>query len=244
MKSTIFVAGATGVIGYPLCQMLIAAGHRVVGTTRRQDRVARLTAIGVEPVVLDVFSAATLEQAVAMAEPQLVIHQLTDLPPGLPAEQMAEALVRNARLRDEGTRNLVRAAEKAGAKKFLAQSIAFVYAPGGEPHRETAPLLDFNDPAYGETARAVHSLEQQTMNGRFDTAVVLRNGWLYGGNSGVAAPVDFAPPLHVDAAVYAAFLAAQGQESGIFNVAENDGRVDSGKFRAAFPQWSDSYRQP
>ena len=75
---------------------------------------------------------------------------------------MEAALVRNARIRDEGTRNLVRAAKAAGVKKIIAQSIAFVYAPDApQPATEDAPLLDFAEPAYGETARAVHSLEQQ-----------------------------------------------------------------------------------
>ena len=86
---------------------------------------------------------------------------------------MEAALVRNARIRDEGTRNLVRAAKAAGVKKIIAQSIAFVYAPD-------APLLDFAEPAYGETARAVHSLEQQiTANPAF-IGIVLRYGCLYG----------------------------------------------------------------
>ena len=93
---------------------------------------------------------------------------------------MEAALVRNARIRDEGTRNLVRAAKAAGVKKIIAQSIAFVYAPDApQPVTEDAPLLDFAEPAYGETARAVHSLEQQITTDPAFIGVVLRYGCLY-----------------------------------------------------------------
>lgn len=242
MKKTIFLAGASGVIGHPLARMLVDAGHTVFGTTRSAHKAEKLAGIGVKPVVVDVFDAQALKEAVVAARPDTVLHQLTDLPDGLAADQMAEALVRNARIRDEGTRNLIAAAQAAGAKRFVAQSIAFVYAPNDGPNTEESPLLDFDDPTYGETARAVHSLEQQTLNGGFDTAIVLRNGWFHGADSGIDTPVDFAPPLHVDAAVQAAFLATQGGGSGIYNVAEADPRLDTSKFRAAFPEWRADFR--
>ena len=70
-----------------------------------------------------------------------MIHQLTDLPYALEASKMADALERNARLRDEGTRNLVAAAVHSGARRMIAQSIAFIYAEGPLPHREEDPLL-------------------------------------------------------------------------------------------------------
>lgn len=242
MSKTVFLAGASGVIGYPLAKMLVNAGYTVYGTTRSQAKAEKLAQIGVSPVVVDVFDAQALEEAVVAAKPEIVLHQLTDLPDGLPADQMAEALVRNARIRDEGTRNLIAAAQKAGVKKFIAQSIAFVYAPSDTAHTEESPLLDFSEPAYGETAKAVHSLEQQTLNGGFDTATVLRNGWFYGADSGSDQPVEFAPPIHVDAAVLAAFLAAESDEGGIYNVAEEDPHLDTAKFRRKFPQWSQDFR--
>ena len=145
---------------------------------------------------------------------------------------MEAALVRNARIRDEGTRNLVRAAKAAGVKKIIAQSIAFVYAPDApQSVTEDAPLLDFAEPAYGETARAVHSLEQQiTANPAF-IGIVLRYGWLYGAGTGTGfnAPVDFAPPVHAEAAAHAAVLALQCEQSGIYNAADDDARLSSEK---------------
>ncbi len=83
-----------------------------------------LRELGVEPAVVDVFDAGLLLDMVRKAEPKIVVHQLTDLPPRLDPEKMAEALVRNARLREIGTRNLVAAAVAAGAKRMVAQSLA------------------------------------------------------------------------------------------------------------------------
>ena len=143
---------------------------------------------------------------------------------------MEAALVRNARIRDEGTRNLVRAAKAAGVKKIIAQSIAFVYAPDApQPVTEDAPLLDFAEPAYGETARAVHSLEQQITTDPAFIGVVLRYGCLYGAGTGFDAPVDFAPPVHAEAAAHAAVLALQCEQSGIYNAADDDARLSSEK---------------
>ena len=241
MSKTVFLAGASGVIGKPLSKLLLDAGYTVYGTTRSATKAAQLEATGVKPVVVDAFDAKGLEEALVAIKPDIVMHQLTDLPDGLAPEEMEAALVRNARIRDEGTRNLVAAAEKAGVKKMIAQSIAFVYAPSDKPHTEESPLLDFNEPPYGETAKAVHSLETQVLNGNF-VGIVLRNGWFYGAGSGIANPVDFAPTLHVDAAAFAAFLALNLNESGIYNVADFDVRLDCSKFQNALPQWSQDFR--
>jgi NADPH:quinone reductase-like Zn-dependent oxidoreductase len=100
----IFLAGAGGAIGRRLTPLLRAAGHAVVGTTRSKDKAAAIAALGAEPVVVDVFDAEALARAVKAAAPQLLMHQLTDLPfaPGTP--RYDEGLERNARLRIEGTR--------------------------------------------------------------------------------------------------------------------------------------------
>ena len=95
--------------------------------------------IGVAPVIVDVFDEAHLRRAVAEAQPEMVVHQLTDLP-ALDAARMAEALIRTARIRDIGTRNLLAAAVAAGARRMVAQSIAFAYAPGPKPYHEDSPL--------------------------------------------------------------------------------------------------------
>lgn len=238
MNRNIFLAGASGAIGRRLCRLLVADGWSVVGTTRSPAKAPMLRDLGVEPAIVDVFNAALLREIVCDAKPEIVIHQLTNLPPALDPEQMTAALVRNARLREIGTRNLVAAAVAAGAKRMVAQSIAFVYAPGPKPYREEAPLC-LDDPAFGETARAVASLEHQVLHAPF-TGIILRYGKLYGPGTGF----DHAPsdgPLHVDDAADAARRALARGETGVYNIAEDDGYVSIGKAMDALG-WVPSFR--
>ena len=138
--SRIFLAGASGVIGRRLTPLLLAHGHSVWGATRSPDNREFLRKLGARPVVVDVFDAEALATAVLEAKPETVIHQLTDLSRIHDPTKRSDALARNARIRDEGTRNLVAAARKAGARRLIAQSIAWAYAPGPRPYREDDPL--------------------------------------------------------------------------------------------------------
>jgi uncharacterized protein YbjT (DUF2867 family) len=119
----IFLAGATGVIGTRLLPLLIEAGHEVAGMTRSAAKADQVRAAGAEPVVCDVYDLDALTAAVVAFRPELVMHQLTDLPDD--AALLPELAGANARIRGEGTRNLIAAAQAAGAKRFLAQSIAW-----------------------------------------------------------------------------------------------------------------------
>jgi nucleoside-diphosphate-sugar epimerase len=225
MSKCIFLAGASGAIGRRLAPLLVAHGWRTVGSTRSESKVSALKDLGVEPVVVDVFDAPRLQQILAEIQPEIVIHQLTDLPYALEASQMNAALARNAQLREEGTRNLVAAAVKAGAKRLIAQSISFIYADGPKPHHETDPLLPVTHPLYGETVRAVLSLERQVLAAPL-YGIVLRYGLLYGPGTGFTTPI--APgSVHVDAAAKAAELAVTQGEPGIYNIAETDGTTAS-----------------
>src|SRR5690349_3470737 len=140
MSQRVFLAGASGAIGRRLIPLLVQAGYQVTGTTRSRDKKALIRDLGAEPVLADAFDYDGLLAAVCLARPSIVIHQLTDLPAGPDASVMSAAIARNARLRDEGTRNLARAAFVAGARQLVAQSIAWAYAEGREPHRENDPL--------------------------------------------------------------------------------------------------------
>ncbi len=119
----IFLAGASGVIGVQLVPLLRDAGHEVVGMTRSPEKAARLRELGAEPVVCDVYDAPALTRAVTTARPEMVMHQLTDLPDT--SDQIPAFAERNGRIRTEGPRNLIGAAQAAGATRFLAQSIAW-----------------------------------------------------------------------------------------------------------------------
>ncbi|MBX7074620.1 MAG: NAD(P)-dependent oxidoreductase [Pirellulales bacterium] len=234
----IFVAGAGGVIGRKLCPMLVDDGWSVVGTTRSAGKAAMLRNLGVEPVIVDIFDDASLLEIVRRARPEVVIHQLTDLPPALDSTKMAEALVRNVRIREVGTRNLVAAATAANVKRMVAQSIAFAYAPGSIPYAEDAPL-DLDHPDFGATAHAVASLEHQVLAAPFE-GIVLRYGKLYGPGTGFDRPPS-GGPLHVEAAADAARRAAVRGETGVYNIAEEDGTVSSFKAAASFG-WNPEYR--
>jgi nucleoside-diphosphate-sugar epimerase len=231
MKGRIFIAGATGAVGRPLTRLLVSDGWQVVGITRKADRAAELRAMGAEPVVVDVFDAEQLRAAVVSAQPDIVIHQLTDLPPGLDPAQMELGRARNARIREEGTRNLVTAAAASGARRVIAQSIAFAYAPGPTPYGESAPL----DPS----ARAVASLEQQVLSSPM-VGIVLRYGRFYGPGTGFDTPAA-GGAVHVEAAADAARRAITHGARGIYNVAEPSDTLSSSKANADLG-WSADFR--
>jgi len=196
LKPRIFLAGATGAIGTRLLPLL--GSYEVFGTTRFAAKADVLRGLGAQPVVVDVFDAAALAKAMLAAKPEIVIHQLTDLPPGLDPARMAEATTRNARIRIEGTKNLIAAALAAGARRLIAQSIAW------EPQ--------------GVSAQGVASLEQQTL--QFG-GIVLRYGRLYGPGTGKDdAPAEL--PCHVDVAARAAVTAAERGEPGIVRVLDSE----------------------
>jgi len=230
MTHRIFLAGASGAIGQRLIPLLHDAGHRIVGTTRVAAKVEKLRALGAAPVVVDVFDAEALKAAVLAAKPDIVIHQLTDLPPGLDPAKMAEAIGRNSRIREEGTRNLVAAAIAAGARRFIAQSIAWMYAPGPRPHAEDDPLDQAAEGPRGITLAGVISLETQTLQSPPLEGIVLRYGQLHGPGTGSEAPRPLAP-LHVDAAAHAALLAIDRGKPGIYNIAEPNDLVATDKAR-------------
>lgn len=150
----IFLAGASGVIGVRLVPLLVQAGHQVAGMTRTPQKEALLRELGAEPVVCDVYDAARLTEGVRAFAPDLVMHQLTDLPDDV--KRIALYIRRNNRIRTEGTSNLLEAARAAGAQRFIAQSLASV-PPGA--------------------ARAVRKHERMVLD---FGGVVLRYGWLYG----------------------------------------------------------------
>ena len=170
----IFVAGASGVIGVRLVPLLVADGHQVAGMTRSPDKAHSVRALGAEPVVCDVYDRDRLIEAVQAYEPELVMHQLTDLSDT--ADQIPEFRQRNDRMRTEGTRNLISASKAAGAERFLAQSIAWTPVGGG--------------PAREEHERAVLDAG----------GVVVRYGALYGPGTYYEAEVPDPPRIHIDQA--------------------------------------------
>jgi nucleoside-diphosphate-sugar epimerase len=239
MSLRIFVAGAAGVIGRRLVPMLRERGYSVTGTARSAETAAVVERLGGRPVVLDVFDATAVMTAVAGARPDVVIHQLTDLALiGDPAH-VAEALRRNARIRRDGTHNLVAAARAAGVRRLIAQSIAWVYAPGAEPHGEDDALDLAAEGARQLTVDGVVALEDAVLNAAPIEGIVLRYGWLYG--PGANPTPAGSPGAHVDAAAHAAVLAVERGRPGAYNIAEPGPAISIAKARRALG-WDPRFR--
>lgn len=221
---TVFVAGAGGAVGRVHCRLLLEHGWRVFGSTRSAETAAALAGLGVEPVIVDVFDEAAVIEAVVAAKPDVVSHQLTDLPKSFDPATLAPALERNARVRERGTAHLVKAAVLARVKRVVAQSIAFAYAPGPRPYLEDAPLdVRATDAVVARTARAVETLEALVLGGPFE-GVVLRFGHFYGPRTWFSLPPGDGS-VHVHAAADAACRALTKGVPGTYNVAEDDGFV-------------------
>lgn len=167
----VFVAGATGAIGRQLVPALVAAGHEVAGMTRKPERVPELIAAGAAPYLCDVFDPA-LERAIGSFEPDVVVHQLTDLPARAALIPLKVAGLN--KVRTAGTDALIAAARAAGAQRFVAQSVAFA-AP--------APVR-----------KAVEHLERETLA---YPGVVLRYGYFYGPGTWYPDGTDREPRVHV-----------------------------------------------
>jgi nucleoside-diphosphate-sugar epimerase len=234
----IFLAGATGVIGRRLALLLRDAKHDVTSSTRDAAKAARLQALGIRPDVVDVFDADAVVRSIADARPDVIIHQLTDLPsaPGTPGYAAGQEA--NRRLRIEGTRNLIRAAAMAGVRRVVAQSIAFVYAPGDGTRVESDPFDVAAEPLRRLTVEGIVALEREALRTPGITGVALRYGYFYGPGTWYDTPPK-PPSVHIDAAAHAALLAVD-KGNGAYNIAEDDGAVSSEKakrelgFNAAF----------
>jgi nucleoside-diphosphate-sugar epimerase len=176
----VFVAGASGVVGRRLLPRLVAAGHEVTGMTRRPERTEAIRGAGAQAVVCDALDGAAVREAVAASRPDAVVQHLTDLPKRLGPRNLARAYRANDRVRREGTANLVAAAEAAGARRFIAQNVCFLYAHEGGPVKdEDAPLMDGAPPPFDRSIRVYREMEARVVGAGLD-GLVLRCGWWYG----------------------------------------------------------------
>lgn len=225
----VFVAGASGTIGIPLVRSLIAAGHQVTALTRSPGKRDELRRLGSTPAVADALDAEALRAVVLEAKPTHVIHQLTALPKEGPSR--ASDLVATNRLRIDGTRNLIDAAIRAGAHRFIGGSFALL--PGAETESTGA---DTN-----EAAQANRSMESQILTASQSKQIeglVLRYGLFYGPtNPGTIKMIEMVrkhrfptirgdrgllPFIHVDDAVSATIAALdQGTPGGVYDIADD-----------------------
>ena len=222
----VFLAGASGVVGRSLIPLLTAQGHTVSGTTRDPDKADLLRSLGATPVVVDVYDRESLFTAVRAARPDGVIHQLTDL--------TRLDFAATARVRTEGTRNLVDAARAAGVRRMVTQSFWGVYVPGeGLADEETPLYVDAPEPWDG-IARPIAIMEQTV--GELVESVVLRYGLFYGPGTAfdtdgrtaeqvrrgqMRANENVVSFLHIDDAAISA-QQALGWPAGTYNIADDE----------------------
>jgi nucleoside-diphosphate-sugar epimerase len=242
----IFVAGATGVLGRVLVPRLVAQGHEVVGMTRSTSKQDLVRSLGARPVVADALDPDAVAHAVASAEPEVIVHQLTALSGKMSMrdarhpERFSGAIMTN-RLRTEATAHLLAAGRAVGARRFVAQSFgAFRFASTGGPVQTEA---DATDPEPRQPGlEAMLYLEQAVTSIEWGEGLALRYGGFYGPGTGISLAPDaqMAGPIrkrrfpivgsgggvwsliHVEDAAAATAIAVERGRAGVYNVVDDD----------------------
>jgi nucleoside-diphosphate-sugar epimerase len=236
----VFLAGGSGVIGRRLIPQLVAAGHQVAATTRSTAKAPMIQSLGAIPVVVDALDAPALSKALTEFRPDAVMNQLSDLPQRYNPRQLRPYYERTSRLRVEATHTLLGAAQQAGARRFVYQSLAFMYVPAGPAAlAEDAQLALHAPEPFGSAVRATVDGERLALSTGGITGVALRYGQLYGPGTYFDRDGDFARQarrrmlpivgsgggvfsfLHVDDAAGAAVVALE-RGDGAYNVVDDD----------------------
>ena len=235
----VFVAGAGGAVGRRLVPQLVANGHEVVATTRNRERLDGLRALGARAVVMDGLDAASVGKAVARAEPEVVMHEMSALRGFVDLRHFDDGFAITNELRTRGTDHLLAAAEAVDARRFVAQSFTgWPNVRSGSAVKSEADDLDPSPPAAQRgSLEAIRYLEQAVVTAPFE-GLVLRYGSLYGPGTSME---DEYPRLirkrklpvvgdgagvwsfvHVDDAAAATVLALDHGHPGVYNVVDDD----------------------
>src|SRR5919202_1620288 len=257
----IVVAGATGAIGRPLIAQLLAKGHDVIALTRSSEKAQTLAEQGVEPAIADVFDADAVKAAVTRAQPEVVIEQLTSYPKTYTRESMSAAAPLNTRIRLEGGANVLAAAQAAGVRRYLRQSIAFWAVPGNGLADEETPLAFDASPAVAADARIVTELERRLITTPNMEGIALRYGFFYGPGTWFAPDGHVAQQvrqqqfpivgngegvwswLHIEDAAIATVAAAEQGNPGIYLITD-DQPLPQREWLPAFARWLDAPPPP
>ena len=245
----VFVAGATGVLGRALIPQLVARDHEVVGMTRTASKQNLVRRLGARPVVADALDPEAVAEAVAAAEPEVIVHQLTALSGKLSARDMRHpersplANVTN-RLRTEATDHLLAAGRAVAARRFVAQSFgAFRWDRGGESVLTEADPIDPNPPGAMRPALAgILHVERAVPAIDWGEGIVLRYGGFYGPGTAISLAPDapMAAPIRkrlfpiigdgggiwshvqIEDAANATAIAIERGDPGIYNIADDE----------------------
>jgi nucleoside-diphosphate-sugar epimerase len=240
----VLVAGATGAIGKQLLPMLVANGHDVIGMTRTDAKRDLIRELGARPVVADALDAEDVGRAVGEAEPDVIVHQLTAIPPSINMRRFDREFALTNRLRTEGTDHLLSAGQAVGVKRVVAQSNAGVsYARTGGPIKGEDDPLEHDPPAaMRQGLAAIRHLEEAVLGAPGADGLVLRYGWFYGPGTSIAlSPVGSQVQalrkrqfpivgggtgiwsfIHIADAAAATAAAVEGGPAGIYNIVDDE----------------------
>jgi 2-alkyl-3-oxoalkanoate reductase len=245
----VFVAGATGAIGTALVPQLVARGHEVVGMTRSASKQGLVRSLGAHPVVVDALDPDAVAQAVASAEPEVIVHQLTALSGPMSMRDARHpdrsvAATTTNRLRTEATDHLLAAGRAAGARRFVAQSFgAFRFARTGGAVQTEGDPLDPNPPAAMRAGQeAILYLERAVTTIDWGKGLALRYGGFYGPRTGISLAPDalMAVPIrkrrfpivgdgggvwshiHIEDAAAATVAAVDYGQPGVYNIVDDE----------------------
>jgi nucleoside-diphosphate-sugar epimerase len=235
----VFVAGASGVIGRSLLPKLVAAGHEVTGTTRKEGGAEQIRAAGAEAAVCDALDAAAVEDAVIEASPEAIVSELTCLPEHYDLRKIDYEPTN--RVRVEGGRNLISAGRKVGASRYVSQSIAFIYDPqGGWVKDEEAPTYVNPPGRFAAGLEPTLTSEREALGAEGMDGLVLRYGQFYGPDTYFDHDGSIAKQvrsrrfpivgsgdgvfsfIHIDDAADATVAAVERGAAGVYNVADDD----------------------
>jgi nucleoside-diphosphate-sugar epimerase len=258
----IFLAGATGALGRQLIPRLVERGHEVTGMTRSESKRQLVQELGGRPVVADALDPEAVADAVARAEPEVIVHQLTAIPHALDMRHFARDFAQTNRLRIEGTDHLLAAGRAVGVRRFVAQSYApAVFARVGGPVKAEQDPVDASPPnEVRTTLEAIIHLERAVTGATWTEGVVLR----YGGFYGPGTSISFGPEgtmveairkrklplvgdaggvwsfIHIEDAAEATVHAIEGRGRGVYNVVDDEPAAVAEWLPAAAAAWGGS----
>ena len=235
----ILVAGASGVVGRSLLPVLITAGHTVFGMTSSAKKRSLVESLGAQHIAADALERQAVLREVARIRPEIVVHELTAIPPAINLRKFEEQFALTNRLRTEGTDNLLAAALASGARKLIAQSYAgWPYARVGGPVKTEDDPLDPNPPeVFRSGLAAIRHLESTVPQARGIEGIVLRYGSFYGPGTSGAWMLDQVRKhrlpiigtggavwsfIHIDDVATATLAAVERGKPGLYNIVDDD----------------------
>jgi nucleoside-diphosphate-sugar epimerase len=237
----IFVAGATGALGRQLLPKLIERGHEVTGMTRTPSKAALVEELGARAAVADALDAEQVASAVAQAEPEVIVHELTAISDLGSMRNVDRAFAQTNRLRTEGTKHLLAAAKAIGVRRFVAQSFAaWLYQRVGGPVKTEEDPLD-PDPIrpVRQTFRAIRYVEDAVTSADWTVGIALRYGGFYGPGTSLWSGGEHLEPIrkrkfpivgdgkgvssfiHIEDAADATLAAVEGGKRGVYNIVDD-----------------------